>query len=430
MKLRLLAILFAATAMFASAAQTGDTAAVTGGEAVAAKVETAAAKSETAVALAETAGAKQEAAKAKAETADAKQATANAMAEAAAAKADLEAAKAKAEADLKAASRNLAKIQSDAEAARKSAADAAKRERLAVIDVVAKGGVNKTDVESVADLIEVSLGDKYEVVTRNNLAHMLTEQGFQQSSGMVDSSEARATLGNVLGVDNILVPTVSKVGSKTFLTMTIVNTTTGKVVNTSSRLAVRDLDELAYQLPAELRKMGVGKPLELNMTVGVTKPTVGEGVQPQFWDLFSDDFVSRMQDCLIENSVDVVERIEQADIDKETGFANHDEAGYLIVTSISRLEYAKGATTEGISGTVPGREVFYLQGKVAIQRVRDKKIVATIPFEGRMAKTDIDANTRRDWQPRDFFNYLTRATLNSIAPKLIQSLEKESAAAK
>ncbi|MEA4863276.1 MAG: hypothetical protein VB042_08215 [Victivallaceae bacterium] len=424
MKLRLLAILFAAAAMFTASAQTDDGATATAGnDAVAAKVETAEAKSETAAA-------KQETAEAKSETAAAKQETAAAMAEAAKAKAELDAARLKAEADLEAARQNLAKVQRDAEAARKAAAEKAHRERIAVVDVVAKGGVNKTDVESIPDMIEVFLGDQYEVITRNNLAHMLTEQGFQQSSGMVDSSEARATLGNVLGVDNILVPTVSQVGSKKFLTMAIINTTTGKVVNSSSRLSVRDFDELAYQLPAELRKMGVGKPLELNMTVGVTKPSVGESVQPQFWDLFSDDFVARMQDCLIENGVDVVERIDQAGINKETGFDNHEEAGYLIVTTISRLEYAKGEAKEGISGTIPGREVFYIQGKVAIQRVRDKKIVATIPFEGRMAKTDVDANTRRDWQPRDFFNYLTRATLNSIAPKLVQALEKESSAAK
>jgi len=420
MKLKFVAaLLLFGTAMFAISAQAQDAAAVQ---------ETAEAKQQTSAAKAETAEAKQETSAAKAETAAAMAEVAKTKTELEAAKAELEAAKAKAEADLAATRLNLEKIRQEAEAARLAATVPAKRERIAVLDVVTKGGVTKTEVEGLPDIIEVYLGDKYEVVTRNNLAHMLTEQGFQESSGMVDSSETRARLGSVLGVDNILVPTVSRMGNKTSLTMALINSTTGVVISSSSRLSVRDFDELSYQLPAELRKMGIGKPLELNMTVGVAKPTVTEGVQPQYWELFSDDFVSRMQDTLIANGVDVVERIDEAGINKETGFDNHEEAGYRIVTTISRLEYVQGETTEGISGTVPGREVFYLQGKVTIQRVRDKKIVATIPFEGRMARTDIDVNTRRDWQPRDFFNYLTRATLNSIAPKLIQALEKESSA--
>ena len=323
-----------------------------------------------------------------------------------------------------------------------AAAPVVVRPVIAVAEVEAKGGVKAEEVEGLSSLIEVGIDTlSYKLVTRSALAPMLTEIGLGSGSPLLVDGRPRAELGGVLGIGELLVPSVTRIGNRIVLTMTLVDATTGEVKKQSGRLTAANLDGIVVQLDNELRKMGIGRSADGNFAVVVAAPTaaVGLPVQLMLPDFFAGDFVAQMQQVLLDGGIDVLERADRAAVLREMGIAdaataapdqfssvNQEKvAGYLVRTSISRFELLVEAPKKLVSGVTAARKIRTVEGQVKVIRVRDGKLVATMPFAKSQVETSIPIEQRRDWTERDFDNYLLHAALADISPSVAKAIAAE-----
>ncbi|MDD4816766.1 MAG: hypothetical protein PHI85_02205 [Victivallaceae bacterium] len=313
---------------------------------------------------------------------------------------------------------------------------------IAVAETETRGGVKAEDVAGLSSLIETGIDtSSFKLVTRAGLASMLTEIGLGAGSPLLVDGRPRAELGGVLGVGELLVPSVTRIGNRMILTMTLVDATTGEVKKQSGKLTAGNLDGIVTQLDNELRKMGIGRPADGNFAVVVAAPTaaVGLPVQLKLPDFFAGDFVAQMQQVLIGGGIDVLERADRAAVLREMGIAdaataepdqfasvNQEKvAGYLVLTSISRFELLIEAPKKLVSGTTNERRIRTVEGQVKVIRVRDNKLIATMPFAKRQIETSIPIDLRRDWTERDFDNYLLHAALSDISPVVAKAIAAE-----
>ncbi len=323
-----------------------------------------------------------------------------------------------------------------------AAAPVVVRPVIAVAEVEAKGGVKAEEVEGLSSLIEVGIDTlSYKLVTRAALAPMLTEIGLGSGSPLLVDGRPRAELGGVLGIGELLVPSVTRIGNRIVLTMTLVDATTGEVKKQSGRLTAANLDGIVVQLDNELRKMGIGRSVDGNFAVVVAAPTaaVGLPVQLMLPDFFAGDFVAQMQQVLLDGGIDVLERADRAAVLREMGIAdaataapdqfssvNQEKvAGYLVRTSISRFELLVEAPKKLVSGVTAARKIRTVEGQIKVIRVRDGKLVATMPFAKSQVETSIPIEQRRDWTERDFDNYLLHAALADISPSVAKAIAAE-----
>ncbi len=96
--------------------------------------------------------------------------------------------------------------------------------RVAVLDFE---GVEDALVISNAVRSELVKSDKYQIISRSDIAKIIQEQQFQLS-GMVDE-ETSVELGRILGAQHLVTGSVTKVGISYFLNVKMVNIESGEI---------------------------------------------------------------------------------------------------------------------------------------------------------------------------------------------------------
>ncbi len=120
----------------------------------------------------------------------------------------------------------------------------AKTPQLAILPLSSHG----VDSSSAAVLAE-ALSDaflrtgKVRVMERQQIDQILKEQGFEQS-GACDASECAVRVGQLLGIDQIVVGSIGKLGKSYVLSLRRVDVGTGMVISTSSRNKSGDIDDI------------------------------------------------------------------------------------------------------------------------------------------------------------------------------------------
>ncbi len=83
----------------------------------------------------------------------------------------------------------------------------------------------------------------YRVMERSQMEKVLSEQGFQQS-GVCSGTECAVQVGQVLGIDRMVVGSVGRMGTAWVLNLRMVSVTTGEVVGSSSRSQKGEISDL------------------------------------------------------------------------------------------------------------------------------------------------------------------------------------------
>ena len=117
-------------------------------------------------------------------------------------------------------------------------AGAAERQKLAVLDLEAKGA-DKATVETLTDIVTVALKKLgvFDVISRADIQQMLNFEESKQLVGCTASSSCLAEIGGALGVARVVSGSLGKVGTKYVLTLNLLDTKTAKVIERESRQA-------------------------------------------------------------------------------------------------------------------------------------------------------------------------------------------------
>ena len=107
----------------------------------------------------------------------------------------------------------------------------AKRERIAVWDLLPKGGLSADEAALISDRLRLEIVNLnlFDVFEREQMNSILQEQGFQQS-GMCSESECLVQVGQLIGVRKIVGGTVGKIGSTYSINVKLLDVATGKIL--------------------------------------------------------------------------------------------------------------------------------------------------------------------------------------------------------
>ena len=123
-------------------------------------------------------------------------------------------------------------------------------DRLAIAEPINKGGIPAKDIEAVWSMLEATVDGGYELISRAALKQIMTEIGLTTSSDLMNlNSSQKARLGEIKTVKYLLVPTVSKFGSRINLSLITVDSSTGSIdPDKKASETFNSLDELADKL--------------------------------------------------------------------------------------------------------------------------------------------------------------------------------------
>ena len=119
-------------------------------------------------------------------------------------------------------------------------------ETIAVIEFEGLG-ISQTEAKALTDELEIHLSNisGYTVVERGRVGEILNEQAFQQT-GCV-SSECAVEVGKLLSVENIIIGSISRVGSINSVTARVVSVESGEIIKTAVYDHRGDIDGLLTQ---------------------------------------------------------------------------------------------------------------------------------------------------------------------------------------
>jgi TolB-like protein len=108
-----------------------------------------------------------------------------------------------------------------------------KRISIAVNDLMGQG-IDQPTATTISERLRVELinTQAFRVMERSQMANILHEQGFQQTD-CVDNS-CIVQMGQLLGVEHMVMGTIGKVGSMYTISLRLVNVATGEVLYTAS----------------------------------------------------------------------------------------------------------------------------------------------------------------------------------------------------
>lgn len=115
---------------------------------------------------------------------------------------------------------------------------------LAVSDLESRG-LSKDEALIISDRLrqEIQSTGKFRIMERSMMSAILQEQGFQQT-GACDSASCQMQMGKLLGVDQILIGSVGKLGSTFSLNIRILSVETGEILQSYSEDIRGEIDDL------------------------------------------------------------------------------------------------------------------------------------------------------------------------------------------
>ncbi|OGJ92052.1 MAG: hypothetical protein A2268_05835 [Candidatus Raymondbacteria bacterium RifOxyA12_full_50_37] len=185
---------------------------------------------------------------------------------------------------------------------------------IAVLDLEGSG-VEPGETKTLSDALRAKILDRnvYTVMERGKVDIILQEQGFQRS-GACDEDACVVEMGQLLGVDAMVVGSIGKVGQTYSVAVRMFAVQSGKIVQSASRyykgeidgLLTEVIDGIAEQIctaatapssqakSPESEKKGSGKKAEVKQSntvlyVGIAALVIGGGVGAYFFMKDSDE---------------------------------------------------------------------------------------------------------------------------------------------
>lgn len=148
-----------------------------------------------------------------------------------------------------------------------------KKTFLAVMEIENTGGLSKAESSLLADTIrqEIFATGKYRIVDRKNMDQILKEQGFQLSD--CTSQECAVQVGQLLGVEKMVVGSVGKVGESFVLGLQLISVETGEMESITTDKCPCPVDRLVERFKFMTRQLCASfearKPALLAVSVSV-----------------------------------------------------------------------------------------------------------------------------------------------------------------
>ena len=123
---------------------------------------------------------------------------------------------------------------------------------VAVSDLVGKG-VSQPEADLITEQVRANMlsTGTFKVMERSMMDQIMKEQGFQQS-GNCDNSECMVEVGRILGVQNLVVGSVGKVGRIFMINVKIVDVNTGEVLKSLTETCECAIEQLLQETPPKV----------------------------------------------------------------------------------------------------------------------------------------------------------------------------------
>jgi len=316
-----------------------------------------------------------------------------------------------------------------------SAAFLGAADRLAIAEPINKGGMSAQDIEAVWSMLEASVDGGYELISRSALKAMMTEIGLTTSSDLVNlNSTQKARLGEIKTVKYLLVPTVSKFGSKINLSLIMVNSSTGSIEpDKKTSETFRSLDELSDKLKDTLAEIGLGTAAKKRGISALLAPVISVHEAPPY---LAEDFSVLLEATLLNSgaklqNLQYVGRIlsqnKIGDL-SETEPAMYRRVGellrvdYLIQPSITRFSCVSQQIYVEVTRSYTTSTIGNIEGNIRIISAQTGNVAGAIPFRLNIDFANVEGTER--WLPRDYNKYLIDRVIPAVAGAVLNVIRK------
>lgn len=308
-------------------------------------------------------------------------------------------------------------------------------DRIAVAEPVVRGGMDAAEVEALWAMLESSVGDEYEVISRTAFKAMLTEIELTENSGLVDlNSTQKAALGRVSGVKYILTSNVGVFGRRLNVSLALINASTGEMVpGKRCSEMVGSLDELADKLPDMLNTIGLGAAVKKSGRWALLAPVIRVAGAPGY---LAEDFNVRLEEELINRGFRLQNLKSVAKILQDNNIGDLESAepaiyarvgallrvDYLIQPSINRFSCTVSRKFIQVTRREAVRCIGDVDGSIRIIDAATGELVKSISCKSKIDYDDIEDT--EDWSAEDFDKYLIENFVAEIVKKTAPAVKK------
>ncbi|MBO4647061.1 MAG: hypothetical protein J5806_02775 [Lentisphaeria bacterium] len=312
---------------------------------------------------------------------------------------------------------------------------AAAADKLAIAEPINKGGLTQADIEAVWSMLESTVDGGYELISRSALKAMMTEIGLTTSSDLVNlNSMQKARLGELKTVKYLLVPTVSKFGSRINFSLIIIDSSTGSIdPDKKTSETYNSLDEMADKLKDTLAEIELGPAIKKRGRSAVLAPMIKLPDAPPF---LADEFNTGLEEALLNSGIKLHNLQAVGKILKKNNIDNLYEAepamfrrigdllrvDYLVQARIDRFSCVVKKTYVKVTRKYVTSCIGNIAGEIRIIAASTGEVVASFRFQKKVDFDDVDDTD--DWSPRDYCSYLIKKALPQVIQKTTAKLKQ------
>ncbi|MEN9354783.1 MAG: hypothetical protein RL318_2108 [Fibrobacterota bacterium] len=119
---------------------------------------------------------------------------------------------------------------------------------VAVLPLDARG-LTTEEAQVMTEMLgsELLQTGSFRVMERSQMDKILSEQGFQKS-GACDNSQCAVEMGQMLGIERMVVGSIGKVGRTFLVSVRMVNVASGEIMRSVSRTTTSDVDDILTRM--------------------------------------------------------------------------------------------------------------------------------------------------------------------------------------
>lgn len=307
-------------------------------------------------------------------------------------------------------------------------------DRLAIAEPISKGGMTPKEIEAVWSMLEASVDGGFELISRSAIKAMMTEIGLTTSSDLVNlNSSQKARLGEIKTVKYLLVPTISKFGSRINFSMVMVDSSSGNIDPDKKVSETFDsLDEMADKLKDTLAEIGLGTASRKRGKSAMLTPVVRVPASAHV----AEEFNAGLEEALLAGGIRLQNLRSVAAILQKNNIGSLNEVepamyrrigellrvDYLIQAVISRFSCRFQRVYIEVTRNYADRCIGDIEGYVCIISAQTGEIIGTFRFR---QNVDFDQlYGKEDWTIRDYEKYLIDKVLPQVSARVIRRLKQ------
>ena len=304
--------------------------------------------------------------------------------------------------------------------------------QLAVAEPVARGDFQKNDVEMLWSMLEASVSGGYQVISRSALKQLMTEIELASSSQLLElSAEQKSRFGAIKGVNCLLVPTLGRFGTRTVLTLMVLDASTGEIDPARKCVeTVESIDEIPDRLPDMLQQIGLAGPARRYGCSALLAPVVKVPAPPYLPDTLNIGLESHLLAHGIKLNnlktiTPILERNKIGDLSaaEPALFARVGtllRADYLVQVVVTRFSLTAENVYIPVTRSTVVRRIGNIEGHNRIIAGATGMLQAAIPFRLSFDFSDLTIDTS-DWAEGDYGRFL----IDQIIPPLAAETAKQ-----